>query len=190
MLGFLVIGVVGLVLLGLSLVLGEILEGVFSAFDVEFGGGVFSTPVIGSFLAAFGFGAALTMYAAGIGATGGAFSGLASGVVVGGLALLITRSLINMPTDATPAAGDLAGARGTVVTAIPADGYGEVSVASHGSVLKRNARGTQAIPSGQAVVVVDVLSASSVLVRPVDTDPDARHDDPTDRDDHDDRTGR
>lgn len=171
MLGFLIIGVVGLVILLLSLVLGEILEGVFSAFDLELGGGVFSTPVIGSFLAAFGFGAAVTMYAAGLGATGGAFSGLLSGVAVGGLALLLTRSLINMPTDHTPAASDVVGARGTVVTAIPADGYGEVSLRSAGQVAKRNARGTEPMPAGQAVEVVDVLSASSVLVRPAPADP-------------------
>ena len=171
MLGFLIIGGIGLVILLLSLVLGEVLDSLFNAFDVEFGGGVFSTPVIGSFLAAFGFGAALTMYAAGIGATGGAVSGLASGIVVGGLALLITRSLINMPTDHTPAATDLVGLRGTVVTDIPAGGYGEVSVRAYGHVEKRNARANEAIAAGEAVEVVDVLSASSVMVRPVGAPP-------------------
>lgn len=179
MLAFLTIGIIGLAIVLLSLLLGDLLDGVFDAFDVEFAGGVFSTPVIGSFLAAFGFGAALTMYGAGVGATGGAFAGLASGIAIGGIALVMTRSLMHMPTDHTPAASDNVGAHGTVVTTIPEGGYGEVSLRAHGQVEKYNARGTAAIGAGQAVEVVEVLSASSVLVRPVEAEPPST---PPDRD--------
>lgn len=187
MLGFLVIGIIGLAIVLLSLLVGDLLDGLFDAFDVEFAGGVFSTPVVGSFLAAFGFGAALTMYGAGVGATGGAFAGLASGIAIGGIALFMTRSLIHMPTDHTPTAADVIGTRGTVVTSIPGEGYGEVSLRTHGQVEKRNARGTAAIGAGQSVEVVEVLSASSVLVRPVEAEPppsgpDANAD--ADADDH------
>lgn len=171
MLAFLTIGIVGLAIVLLSLLLGDLLDGLFDAFDVELAGGVFSTPVIGSFLAAFGFGAALTMYGTGVGATGGAFAGLASGIAIGGIALFMTRSLMHMPTDHTPTAGDAVGAHGTVVTTIPEQGYGEVSLRTHGQVEKYNARGTAAISAGHAVEVVEVLSASSVLVRPVEAEP-------------------
>lgn len=169
MVGFLIIGIVGLAVVLGSLLLGDLLEGVFGALDLDIGGGIISTPVLGSFLAAFGFGAALAMYAAGVGAAGGALSGLVAGAVIGGLALAMMRSLMHMPTDHTPSAGDIVGAQGTVVTDVPDGGYGEVSLREHGQVGKYNARGTEALTAGRTVEVVEVLSASSVLVRPADS---------------------
>ena len=53
---FLVLGVVGLVLLGLSLLLGDLFGGALDALA----GDVFSSAVIGGFVSAFGFGAALS----------------------------------------------------------------------------------------------------------------------------------
>ncbi|MDP9021970.1 MAG: hypothetical protein M3N57_04560, partial [Actinomycetota bacterium] len=72
--------------------------------------------MLGAFLASFGFGAALIMYATGAGAGGGALGGLASGLVVGGLALVMMRTLINMPTDETVSTRGLEGSQGTVIT--------------------------------------------------------------------------
>jgi hypothetical protein len=161
---FLVIGAVGLAIVLLALVLGEVLEGIFGAFDLDAGGGVFSAPVLGSFLASFGFGAALIMFATGAGATVGALGGLASGIVVGGIALVMMRSLINMPTDETVTTAGLAGATGVVVTAIPADGFGEVTIRHHGSQHKYNARAPEPIAAGTSVRVTAVLSASAVQV--------------------------
>lgn len=168
MTGFTVIGAVGLAVVLVSLVIGDFLDGVFDALDLDFGAGVFSAPVIGSFLAAFGFGAALIMYSTGIGAAGGALGGLASGVVIGGLALVMTRSLMNMPTDRTPRTADLVGTSGVVITRVPHDGYGEVSLTSAGQIRKLSARARQEIPAGEPVVVTAVLSATSVVVRPAD----------------------
>ncbi len=164
MTAFIVIGAVGLAVVLLSLIVGDLLDGLFDAFDLEFGGGLFSTPVLGSFLAAFGFGAALIMFSTGAGATVGAFGGLASGAVVGGLALAMMRSLIDMPTDETPSTSSLEGATGLVITAIPAEGYGEVTVRHHGGQHKYNARATEPLASGTQIVVTGVLSASAVLV--------------------------
>lgn len=168
MTGFIVIGVVGLAIVVASLVLGDILEGVFDAFDADFGHGVFSAPVIGSFLAAFGFGAALIMTGTGLGAAGGALGGLASGMAVGALALLMTRALMNMPTDPTMRSADLLGATGTVITRIPESGLGEVSLTHAGQIKKLSARAAEPIPAGVTVVVTQVTSSSSVFVRPVD----------------------
>lgn len=172
MTGFLVIGGIGLAIVVVSLILGDIFEGIFDAFDLDFGAGIFSAPVVGSFLAAFGFGASVVMYAAPVGAAGGALSGLGSGLVVGGIALFMTRSLMQMPTDATPKSEDLVGTRGHVVTPIPDGGFGEVTVRLHGQSLKHNARSVAAVDAGERVEVVEVLSASSVLVRPVGAEPD------------------
>ena len=52
---FLVIGLIGLGLVAVSLVLGDLFDGVFDALA----GDVFSSAVIGGFVSAFGFGAAL-----------------------------------------------------------------------------------------------------------------------------------
>lgn len=168
MTAFIVIGAVGLAIVVLSLLIGEVLEGVFGVFDVDLGGGVFSTPVVGSFLAAFGFGAALIMFGTGAGATVGALGGLASGAVVGGIALAMTRTLMAMPTDETVTTRGLEGQRAVVVTPIPADGFGEVTIRHHGGSHKYNARSTAPVAIGAIVEVTAVLSASAVLVAPPD----------------------
>ncbi len=164
MTAFIVIGAVGLGLVVLSLVLGDIFDGLFGSFDVEFGGGILSTPVLGSFLASFGFGAALIMFATGSNATLGALGGLGSGIVVGGIALVLMRSLINMPTDETVSTSGLAGSPGLVITAIPATGYGEVNVRHHGNQHKYNAMAAEPIPAGTRITVTDVVSTSALFV--------------------------
>lgn len=166
--GFLVIGAVGLLVVILSLVLGDIFDTVFDAFDLDAGGGILSAPVVGSFLASFGFGAALIMYSTNAGAAMGALGGLVSGLAVGGVALGIMRSLINMPTDASMDTGDLVGVAGTVITRIPDEGLGEVTVRHLGQLHKLSARSEEALPAGTSVVVTAVLSSSSVMVRRAD----------------------
>ncbi len=168
MTGFIVIGAVGLLIVVLSLVLGEVLDGVFEALEFDVGGGLFSAPVIGSFLAAFGFGAALVMYATGTGAAIGALGGLGSGLVIGGVTVSLTRFFINMPTDETVRVTELVGQRATVVTPIPEAGLGEVTLVFRGQMLKLNARADRPMPAGRPVVVAAVTSPSSVLVRPAD----------------------
>lgn len=169
MTGFLVIGAVGLAVVLGSLVLGDLFEGLFDAFELD-GGGIFSAPVIGSFLASFGFGAALVMLTTGATATTGALGGLASGVVVGGLALALTRSLIDMPTDESMDTNDLVGKTGTVVTRIPDGGMGEVAVRHLGQLHKKYARSGEPLVAGTSVEVTAVLSTASVMVRPTTND--------------------
>lgn len=164
MTGFIIIGSVGLAVVLGSLLLGDLLDGIFSAFDLDFGGGVLSGPVLGSFLASFGFGAALIMISTGAGATTGALGGLASGAVVGGIALVMMRHLINMPTDSPMDAADLVGATGNVITKIPAVGFGEVTIRHLGQPQKLNARAAETIEAGTSIQVTAVLSTSSVMV--------------------------
>lgn len=165
--GYVIIGSIGLALVVVSLFVGEIFDSIFDSFDLD-GGGIFSTPVIGAFLASFGFGAALIIYTTKAGPGLSALGGLASGITVGGIALLMTRSLMNMPTDDPVRSSGLAGRTGTVVTRIPADGYGEISVTYAGQYLKVSARAAEPIPAGVRVVVTDVTSSSSVVVQRAD----------------------
>lgn len=169
MIGFLVIGAVGLGLLIVALLFGEVVD----VFDVDIGGGFLSGPVIGSFLAAFGFGGALAMYSADLGVTGGALAGLGGGVVVGGIAGVATRSLMSMPTDETLRTGDLVGSTATVVTPIPEGGFGEVNVSHLGQTLKYNARAREAIEVGTSVKVITILSSSALMVARLEQGEDA-----------------
>lgn len=168
MIGYIIIGSIGLAILVISLLVGEIFEGLLDAFDLDGGAGILSTPVIGSFLAAFGFGAALIMYATNAGPGVGAVGGLASGAVVGGIAMVMVRSLMNMPTDEPVRTSGLVGHTGSVVTRIPADGLGEVTIVYAGHYMKMSARAAEPLPAGASVIVTAVTSASSVVVRRVD----------------------
>ena len=162
-----IIGSLGLLLVVVSLIVGEIFDSIFDAFDLD-GGGILSTPVIGTFLAAFGFGAALIIYTTKAGAGLSALGGLGSGLVFGGIALAMTRSLMNMPTDEPVRSSGLVGRTGTVVTRIPAEGYGEVTISYAGQSMKVNARSPEPLAAGTRILVTDVLSSSSVVVRRAD----------------------
>ena len=51
---------------------------------------------------------------------------------------------------------------------MPAGGYGEASFVVHGTRRKLAARADGPLPAGTPVYVLDVLSATSVLVAPAD----------------------
>ena len=164
MTAFLVIGMVGVGLVVAALLFGDVLDGMLDFVDLDASGGLFSLPVIGSFIAAFGFGAALLMSGLSF-STGAALAGgLVAGATMGGAALGVTRALLNMPTDPTPRTQDLVGSLGTVITRIPPNGLGEVTIAQAGQRVKLNAKSDVPIDSGTTVVVVDVTSPTSVVV--------------------------
>jgi len=166
---FTVIGGVGLLIVLTTLLVGELFDGLFGALDIDAGGGVFSAPVIGSFLAAFGFGAALIMTSTGASARLSALGGLASGLVVGGVALAMMRTLMRMPTDATVTTRGLEGTPGVVITPVPAHGYGEVTIRHHGEQRKYNAMADEDLPVGTRIQVTGVLSSSAVVVAPANS---------------------
>jgi membrane protein implicated in regulation of membrane protease activity len=158
----LVLGALGVALIVVALVFGDVLDGLLPDVSLGDSGGLFSTEVLGSFLAAFGFGAALlerslpTPLAVG--------GGVAAGVVVGGATLAFSRSVMRMPTDATMRTHDLVGKTATVITRIPDNGYGEIALSYLGQRHKFNARADAPLASGANVVVVEVLSPTSVVV--------------------------
>ena len=162
MTAFLVIGGVGLLIVVLSLIFDDM----FESFDL--GSDLFSTPVIGSFLAAFGFAAALTMSATSVGTGPATVVGLGAGTALGWAALWISRSLMRMRTDEPVRLSDLVGKPAVVVSAIPSGGYGEVRIDHAGQPMKLNARieSGGSAPIGGRMVVVSVNSASSVVVEP------------------------
>lgn len=157
-----VVGVVGLLVLLVSLVLGDVLDGALDALT----GDAFSTAVLGAFVAALGFGGA-TVDALGAPAWLSLVVGVGAGVLAGWFAAWLTRLVRDGGSDATPEADDVLGREGQVVSDVPADGYGTVRVLVGGHVVRLNARADAALPAGTAVHVTSVLSPTAVTVAPV-----------------------
>lgn len=157
----LVLGSIGLVVLLSGLLFGDLFDGLLEAFD----GGTGLTPAVGATLAAFGFGAALA--SGSLGTALATLVGLGGAAVVGTAAFFLTRAVIGAPA-APVRSSDLLGIFGTVVTRIPVDGLGEVVLPQAGSRVKLAARSHEPVPSGTPVYVVDVLSATSVVVQRAD----------------------
>jgi membrane protein implicated in regulation of membrane protease activity len=159
---FLLVGAIGIALLAVSLFLGDVLH--FGHPDAD---GPFSVPSVAGFVGAFGFGGAAAAALTG-GGTLSLVLALVCGVVVavpsamGTIAL--ARAASRMRTDATPTRADLIGCLGTVVTPIPAAGYGEVRITIGGQPVKLNAKSDQPVPLGARVFVVEAPSDTSVVV--------------------------
>lgn len=159
---FLTIGGLGIVLLLVTFIMGDFLDGM-----LEFGGDVFSGPAVAAFLGAFGFGGALALNA-------GANTGVAVGVgVLVGLALgagagLASAQLKKGGDESNVRTSSLVGRDATVVTAIPEGGFGTVSIVASGHITSLNARAGGPLPAGTPVTITAVLSATSVAVAPRD----------------------
>ncbi|MCL6736109.1 NfeD family protein [Streptomyces neyagawaensis] len=168
---FLGLGITGVVLLTLSLVFDGVLEGVLDgvfdgAVDGVLDGGL-SLPVVAGFLAMTGFAGAIAMGAAGAGPMAATTAGAVAGAGTGWLTYRFSRVLIRDRTALAPTGDDMVGASGHVVTAIPADGYGEVLVRLAGQPVKFAARSAVPVAQGAEVRVEGAPSATSVVVRPV-----------------------
>ena len=160
MITFLFIGAVGIALLLLSLIIGDILDGL-----LDFGGDLFSGAALAGFLGAFGFSGALVYDQSG--SMGWAIGvGLVAGLVVGLGAGWASYQLKQGGDESNVRTADLTGQPATVISDIPDQGFGEVSIVASGHITKLNARSAAAMPAGTPVTISAVLSATSVLVEP------------------------
>ncbi|TQJ92532.1 hypothetical protein [Streptomyces sp. SLBN-31] len=164
------IGIAGVVLLVLSLVLDGVLEGLFEGVGVLEGlfDGLLSLPVIAGFISMLGFTGAIAMGTAGVGVVGATAIGVPAGVATGWLTYRFSRVLMSDRSGAAPRNDDLIGASGSVVTAIPTDGYGEVLIRLAGQPVKLAARSQVPLARGAEVWVEQALSHSAVSVRLVE----------------------
>jgi len=167
---FLGLGIAGVVLLVLSLVFDGVLEGLFGGVDALDGlfDGWLSLPVVAGFVSMLGFSGAIVMGSTGLGATGATAVGVPAGVAAGWLAYRLSRALMSDRSGAAPRDDDLIGASGSVVTAIPADGYGEVLVHLAGQPVKFAAKSANPVARGAEVWVAEMLSQTAVSVRLVE----------------------
>ncbi|NBM15568.1 hypothetical protein [Streptomyces sp. GC420] len=165
---FLGFGIAGLALLALSLLFDGLLEGVLDGVLDGMFDGLLSLPVVAGFLSMLGFSGAIVLGTTGLGTVGATVVGVAAGAGAGWAAYRLSRALMRDRSAAAPSSGDLVGSAGSVVTAIPAGGYGEVLVYLAGQPLKLAARSEGPVAGGTEVWVEGVLSATSVAVRPVE----------------------
>ncbi|WLQ34802.1 hypothetical protein P8A18_15775 [Streptomyces castrisilvae] len=165
---FLGLGIAGVVLLALSLVFDGILEGLFGGLLEGLFGGLVSLPVIAGFLSMLGFGGAIVLGTTGAGTLAATVAGVLAGLVAAVLTWKFSRALMRDQTDATPRNQDLVGTSGSVVTAIPADGYGEVLLRLGGQLVKLSAKSPVPVARGAEVWVEAALSSTAVSVRPVE----------------------
>lgn len=155
---FLVIGCAGIALLLVSLVLGDLLDGM-----LDFGPDFLSSAAIAGFLGALGFVGAIAQDQwdhLGISVGLGVLAGLVLGAGVGWASLQLGRG----GDESNVRTGELTGRDATVVNAIPADGYGEVTLTVAGHITRLNARAGQALPAGTPVSITAVLSPTAVQV--------------------------
>ena len=161
---FLIIGIVGALLLIISVVL----DGVFDLFD--FGDGPLSLTTIAAFTAIFGF-TSFAMVGAGASATVAGLVGALAGVAGGAVAWWLSRAIRRAESTTSVTADELVGAEASVVLAIPAGGLGEVALVRHGERISLSATADAPIARGARVRVAQTPTATSVHVELLNTDP-------------------
>jgi membrane protein implicated in regulation of membrane protease activity len=164
---FLVVGVVGLVVLLLSLFAGELGDLGLGDLGLD---GWFSVPAIAALLGGVGFGgaAATALLSENLPDAVTALLALAVGLVVAVPlawgAVRLSRALTDMPTQETLTRHHLVGAQGVVVSPVPDAGFGEVRLTLAGQQIKFSARSHVPLAAGTPVYVVEALSETSVEV--------------------------
>jgi membrane protein implicated in regulation of membrane protease activity len=159
---FLVLGALGVLLLLVALVLGDVLDGALEGLSA----GYFSTEALAGFLGALGFGGAIALDATGSTSLA-VVIGLVLGVVLGVVAAKASRFLHGNGETDTVRTSDMVEKIGQVVDAIPEGGFGVVSISVAGHRTRLNARSSVAVPAGTQVSVTQVISPTAVQVEPL-----------------------
>ncbi|MGC5344115.1 hypothetical protein ACPXCE_09955 [Streptomyces sp. DT24] len=165
---FLGLGIAGVALLALSLIFDGVLEGLFGGVLDGIFDGLLSLPVIAGFVAMLGFGGAIVLGTTGAGTVAATVAGILAGLVAAWLTWKFSQALMRDQTTAAPRGSDLVGTAGSVITAIPAEGYGEVMLRLAGQPVKFSAKSPVPMPRGTEIWVEAALSNTSVSVRPVE----------------------
>lgn len=158
---FLLIGVIGAVLLLISL----LLDGVFDFFD--FGDGPLSLTTIAAFATIFGF-AAFGFVGAGVSTQLAALLGAIAGVLGGAVAWWLSRLLRDSASNTAVSTSTLVGSQAIVTLAIPGGtGVGEISLTRFGERMSLTAQSAEALPRGSAVKITATLTPTQVVVEPL-----------------------
>jgi len=160
--GFLLaLGVAGIVVLVLTLVVGDLFDGLLDGL-----GWSLPTEAVAGFAGGFGFAGAAALSVTGSPVAAGLVGlGVGTGLATG--AVWLFRTLSRDTGSGSPRTSDLLEARGQVLHDIPPDGFGVVTVTVAGNPTRIHARADRGIPAGTTVVVVAVISPTAVSVTPL-----------------------
>ena len=170
---FVIVGVIGIGVLLLSILLGDIIDGLF---DLDFlGGDLFSLASLAGFMSAFGFGGVTSLAIVDVTWIAVAV-GLVAGILAAWGATSFTRWLKRSEAHSTFKSTSMVGSTARVITDIPAGGYGEIRVLGSGQSRKRAARSELPIPAGTEVWVSAIVSPTAVEVTPARMIPESPED--------------
>ncbi|HUH52935.1 MAG TPA: hypothetical protein VLZ31_02685 [Microbacteriaceae bacterium] len=159
---FLIIGVIGAVLLLISL----LLDGIFDFFD--FGDGPLSLTTIAAFTTLFGF-TAFGLVGAGASTPVAAALGALAGVIGGAFAWWLARLMRKAESTTAVTSAELKGLEAVVVLEIPgATSYGEIALSLYGERVSLTASAANRIARGERVTIVDTLTPTAVRVEKLD----------------------
>lgn len=166
---FFLIAIAGLMLLAVSVIVGEIFDFLnFDFGDIDVGGdggGPITTPAISLGLTAFGATGMITQWA-GWGVVPSVITSFVSAVAFAALGAWLAILFYRQTAGTEDAFVSVIGSLGEVVTSITTT-PGEVQISSYGSTHTRLARSAsgERIPTGTVVRVVDVMGNTLVVER-------------------------
>ncbi|MDO5735383.1 MAG: hypothetical protein Q4P15_02800 [Propionibacteriaceae bacterium] len=160
---FVTIGVIGLLIVLLAILLGDVVDGLL---DLDMlGGDLFSLAGIAAFLGAFGFGGVISLGIVDV-TWIAVVVGIVSGLLAGIGATAFTRWLKRSESSNTFKSHSMIGSTARVITDIPAGGFGEVRILGSGQSRKRAARSAVPLVAGTEVWVSGIVSPTAVEVTP------------------------
>lgn len=155
----------GVAFLLFSVVLGDVFD-FLDFLDFDLGDGFAATPVLFTAIAAFGGGGLLALQAFDAGSGVSVIAGLATAIVAGGLAAGFFSLLRRQEAGEGFALSQLVGARGRCTLTIAPGKEGRVAVQHSGMTRSLTATSSEAIHSGEEVVVLDIVGTSLIVARP------------------------
>jgi membrane protein implicated in regulation of membrane protease activity len=162
---FLAICATGFLFLMVALIFGGLFDFFEADHDFDAGGpGFFSTRVMAVFVTTFGGAGAVATYY-GLSPMPASLVGFATGLVFGGAIYALARVLYQQQATTEVRSGDLVGAVGRVVIAIPPGGVGQIRVRLGEELMDKIARTRDgvAIPENTAVKVDEVLGETVIV---------------------------
>ena len=176
---FVVCTLVGGGLLLITVLLDDLIGGLFDSFEVDIGGASLM-PLLLSFVAMFGVGGLFATQVLDVHGAGAAGVGFLSGLIGAGLAFGLFRFLRESTSPSPFSPRDLVGEDAHVSVAIPASGWGTVYLAADGQTHELRATSTNDLSSGQTVRIRGVAGAGLVVEPAVRPWPDQSQPDASD----------
>lgn len=158
----------GVAFLLLAVVLGDVFD-FLDFLNLDVGNGFAATPVFFTAVAAFGGGGLLALGTFETSRGVSVLAGLGTSVVAGGLAAVLFALLRRQEMVEGFNLSQLVGARGRCTLAITPGKEGRVSIQHSGMTRSIGATSSEAIATGDEIVVVDVIGSSVTVSRPAQT---------------------